>query len=114
VLRRALRDQRRRNRFGDDATCETCGDSTLIHLARVDECVVCASCLALARGREILEGHHLAGRSEGPTVRVCGNCHAELSERQRDWPRDLAFADRLARGRTDLAELRSGKAAQDV
>src|SRR4051812_49353572 len=94
ILARELREQRRHERFGDQAECECCGNSTLKQLAKVERHVVCACCLALARGREILELHHLAGHGQGPVVRVCGNCHAELSDLQRDWPPTLTFRDR--------------------
>jgi hypothetical protein len=106
IARRALREQQRRYRFGDDAACECCGDSTLTHLARIATCVACACCLAIARGREVLEVHHLGGRGEGPTVRVCANCHAELSELQRDWLDEPDTEIRLTRGREDLDGLR--------
>jgi hypothetical protein len=112
IARRALREQQRHHRFGDDATCECCGDSTLIHLAKVATHLVCACCLALARGREILELHHLAGRGDGPTVRVCVNCHAELSELQRDWLEEPDAGTRLARGRQDLEALK-GRGRRD-
>ena len=106
---RAFREQRRRERFGDEDACETCGLTTLEALNRVDAHVVCACCLALARGREVLEVHHLAGRHDGPTVRVCANCHAELSERQRDWLWMTSHDSRLARGRADAEALRADK-----
>ena len=107
ILRRALREQRRRNRFGDEASCECCGESTLTRLNRVDEHLVCACCLALACGREVLELHHLAGGGEGPTVRVCANCHRDLSELQYDWPADLPANERLHRGSSELRELKA-------
>jgi hypothetical protein len=107
ILARAIRAQRRSHRFGDDATCECCGDSTLVHLAKIEGYVVCACCLALARGRAILELHHLAGHGEGPIVQVCANCHAELSELQRDWLDGPDFATRLARGYKDFQAVRS-------
>ena len=75
-LRRAGRSLRRENRLGVDACCETCGDSNTIHLARIDGLTLCSCCLAVARGRKIFELHHIAGQSEGPTIKVCANCHA--------------------------------------
>jgi hypothetical protein len=107
VVARALREQRRRNRFGDNAACECCGASTLVHLAKVEGYVVCACCLALARGREILELHHLPGHGKGPTVRVCASCHAELSELQRDWLAEPDLEIRLARGYADVEAVRA-------
>lgn len=106
IVSRALREQRRRYRFGDEASCECCGDSTLLHLARVERNVVCACCLALARGREILESHHVAGHGEGPTVVVCGNCHTELSELQREWLDEPDLRVRLNRGYADIEMVR--------
>lgn len=42
----------------------------------------------------LLEAHHLAGRHEGITVLLCRNCHAELSEKQRDWPEETMKSSR--------------------
>src|SRR3954451_19355503 len=94
ILRQALRGQVRSERFGGDARCECCGTSTLAHLNRVDGHTVCACCRLLAQGRDVLETHHLAGGHTGPTVLVCGNCHAELSDCQRDWRTGLSFDER--------------------
>ncbi len=81
-----LRAQGRADRLGLEATCACCGDTTLVHLNRLREHEVCGCCLALSQGKRlILEGHHLAGRSEGPVVDVCRNCHLELTELQRSW-----------------------------
>lgn len=102
-----LRDQRRADRFGAGDGCECCGDTTLLHLNRLGERDVCGCCLALLQGkRSIWEDHHLAGRGEGTTVRVCRNCHLELTELQRTWPPNLSFEERLDRGLSDLVEVR--------
>jgi hypothetical protein len=112
-LDRAVREQRRRNRVGEDACCETCGDSTLTHLVKVIGLVLCQCCLAVARGRNVLEVHHIAGGHEGPTLLVCANCHTELSELQRAWPSGLSFAERLERGTRDVAQLQVRKVAEN-
>jgi hypothetical protein len=112
-LDQAVRDQRRRNRLGDEAECQTCGDSTLTHLTKVMGLVLCQCCLALARGRTILEAHHIAGRHEGPTLLVCGNCHGELSDLQRDWPEDASLAERLELGMADIELVLARRDARD-
>ncbi len=102
-----LREQTRIDRFGLEATCPCCGNSTLTHLNRLAERDVCGCCLALIQGKRwVLEGHHLAGQTEGPVVFVCRNCHLELTELQRRWPADLGFDERLERGQADLVEVR--------
>ncbi len=102
-----LRAQGRADRLGLDAACACCGDTTLVHLNRLGEREVCGCCLALAQGKRlILEGHHLAGRSEGPVVDACRNCHLELTELQRAWTTGLSFDARLERGLSDLVVVR--------
>lgn len=105
-LRRATREIRRSNRLGADAYCETCGDTNAVHLARLGDTTVCSCCLAVGRGREIFELHHIAGQHEGATLRVCANCHAELSELQRDWAEDLDFDTRFELGLEDISSVR--------
>ncbi len=112
ALDQAVREQRRRNRLGEDACCEACGESTLTHLVKVIGLVLCQCCLSVARRRTVLEAHHIAGRHEGPVLLVCGNCHSELSELQRAWPSGLSRAGRLERGMTEISELQARKAAQ--
>lgn len=102
-----LREQARIDRFGIDAACSCCGDTTLIHLNRLAERDICGCCLAIVQGkRAILEGHHLAGHSEGPVVLVCGNCHLELTELQRGWPENIVLETRLELGLSDLVAVR--------
>lgn len=102
-----LREVGRVDRFGENAACSCCGDTTLVHLNRLGERALCGCCLALAQGKRlILEGHHLAGQEEGPVVDVCRNCHLELTELQRRWPASLSFEHRLERGLGDLVEVR--------
>jgi hypothetical protein len=46
--------------------------------------------LAIAHGRSPIEDHHVLGRANDPiTIPVPGNLHRQLSDRQRDWPREL-------------------------
>lgn len=105
-LRRALREQGRESRFGPDARCELCGDSTLVHLQRIRDRVLCACCGAVSKRLQIMEEHHLAGFGEGPTFRLCANCHGELSEAQRQWlDRALPFLKRLERGLDDFERI---------
>ncbi|MDQ4144984.1 MAG: hypothetical protein M3198_14840 [Actinomycetota bacterium] len=101
-----VRAATRRDRFGG-AACWCCGDTVLLHLNRLADRDICGCCLTLVQGkRTILEAHHVAGRSEGPVVEVCRNCHLELTELQRRWPLALSFEDRLDRGVGDLFDVR--------
>jgi hypothetical protein len=111
-LRRAVRAMRVSNRLGEDAQCATCGDTFAIHLARAGGITVCACCLAVGRGRDIFERHHIAGEHEGQTVEVCANCHCELTELQRDWPKSLGFDERFALGLDDIRSLRKQRRPQ--
>lgn len=106
-LARVLRDHARLDRFGATGACSCCGDTTLLHLNRLEDRDVCGCCLTLLQGKStVLEGHHLAGQGEGPVVFVCRNCHLELTELQRTWPAGLSFEERLERGLRDLAKVR--------
>jgi hypothetical protein len=85
------------------------------HLQRLGSpqpaCVVCGYSKpeALTRvSRSLLERHHIAGLGDGPTVWLCRNHHAELSDRQRDWPR--AAQDRERPDQAKLAALLRGLA----
>jgi hypothetical protein len=66
------RKARRLRRLGAKATCILCGQENPECLERVD--------------RSLLEDHHVVGMAIDPglTVVVCRNCHASLSEGQRD------------------------------
>jgi hypothetical protein len=105
-LRRALREEGRRNRVGADSECALCGDSTLTRLNLLGDRMICSCCLAVFRGRWAIEWHHPMGRGEGPLIAACPNCHAELTEMQRDWPGDLTVDQRLDRGVMEMALLR--------
>lgn len=80
-----VRKVRRARRLGPDAVCVRCGVRDPVQLIRA--------------GRSLLEEHHVAGYVNDPalTVVVCRNCHAELSEAQRDDALDLRFrADKMS------------------
>jgi hypothetical protein len=84
-LRTELRKELRARRLGHDASCALCGKRNPEALRRLH--------------RSLLEEHHLAGVASDSalTVTVCRNCHAELSESQRDHDLDLEHGrDRTA------------------
>ncbi len=66
----AARQARRERRFGSGTACVRCGITTPETLVPMK--------------RRFLEAHHVCGRAndDGPTVPVCRNCHAILTERQ--------------------------------
>lgn len=106
-LERELRHERRQNRLGPDARCTTCGTTELVHLRKLGERLICGCCLAILRSRRLVERHHVAGLSEGPTVPVCASCHAALSDLQIDWlDPSTSFQERFERGWKDLSQYR--------
>jgi hypothetical protein len=86
---RDVRKLRRVRTLGDQPVCVLCGEQNPTALTRV--------------GRSLLEDHHLAGRVNDDTLVaiVCRNCHAVLSEAQRDSGVDL----RQDAGRASLERL---------
>lgn len=68
----AVRDQRRRERLGEEAACVICGFSNLRALVPADVHVV--------------EQDHVYGRQRDPvtTIALCRNHHAILTESRRD------------------------------
>jgi len=66
------RKARRRRQIGADAACVRCGLTNL-------ECLIPTK-------RSLLEAHHVAGNAhdEALTVPLCRNCHAVLTDAQRD------------------------------
>jgi hypothetical protein len=72
-----VRKLARERRLGEGAVCVLCGKDDSDALMRV--------------GRTLLEAHHLGGEANDRslTVVVCRNCHARLSEGQRDSGVDL-------------------------
>jgi hypothetical protein len=75
--------------LGENKQCE-CGESRPEALIRGTNPTVCAACAASRRGHTTYEKHHPAGRANNPaTIPVPINDHrADLSESQRDWPRN--------------------------
>jgi hypothetical protein len=69
----AARQAARTRRLGPDAACACCGLTDPVALTR-------------QRRRRRLEEHHAAGRANdtGLVVVLCLNCHASISEHQRD------------------------------
>ena len=76
------RRNRRQARLGDCAACVMCGYSKPESL--------------VAGPSDLLEKHHALGASHDPslTMWVCRNCHAELTEGQRDAGVDLERGER--------------------
>ncbi len=115
------RKARRRRQIGADAACVRCGLTNL-------ECLIPTK-------RSLLEAHHVAGNAhdEALTVPLCRNCHAILTEGQRDAGVDMLpqptvlhriaaalaslavfFADHAATCRTWATELRFLAAGLDA
>ena len=74
---------------GLDAQC-ACGERRAEALITGSQPVTCIECSRLRKGRRTIDLHHIAGRTNDPTVvPVSANDHvADLSERQQDWPRE--------------------------
>ncbi len=92
------REHRKQERFGDDDTCQLCGEADLRGLRQVElassmegtiTVTLCASCHVQLQGRHLTEAHHPAGRANGPfTVPIPATEHAFLTDWQYDWPRE--------------------------
>lgn len=77
----SIRKEHQLQRLGDSTpVCIVCGYSAPEGLVKAD--------------RSLLEDHHLPALHVGPTVSLCRNCHAEQSEKQRDWPKPMFDANR--------------------
>jgi hypothetical protein len=83
-----VRRENAERRVGVDAQCE-CGEARPQALVPGSTPVVCIECDRTRKGRSGEDQHHFAGRANDPTtIPVPANDHvADLSERQRDWPR---------------------------
>ncbi|MCF8566994.1 hypothetical protein LLE49_19935 [Alicyclobacillus tolerans] len=71
--RKAAREWRRKNLFGENPCCSACLQEetvSLVHPRKV---------------KRLLEKHHIAGLHEGITVNLCRNCHAMLTDQQLTW-----------------------------
>lgn len=67
--KKLIREEKRLQKLGNEnPVCCLCGYLDPIGLIKAD--------------KTLLEKHHLAGRHEGPTVLVCRNCHAKLTDIQ--------------------------------
>jgi hypothetical protein len=88
---RDARKSRRDRRLGSNAACVVCGKQNPVALMRVN--------------RSLLEEHHVAGRANDDLLVaiICRNCHAVLSEGQRDSSLELCHANE----RTSLEQLES-------
>ena len=75
-------------RVGVDVRC-ACGETRAQALIPGSP-VRCMQCNRRRQGRRIVDLHHVAGEANDPTtIPVFANDHAaDLSERQRDWPRN--------------------------
>lgn len=73
------RDQRRIQELGTRLPkCQLCGETDITAIRK-------------AKGF-LLEEHHIAGNHVGETILVCRNCHAKLTDKQLEWPKE-AFAE---------------------
>lgn len=73
------RDQRRIQELGTRSPkCQICGETDITALRK-------------CKGSHF-EEHHIAGNHVGETILVCRNCHAKLTDKQLDWPKE-AFTD---------------------
>lgn len=76
-----LRQEAQLQKLGSDKpVCCLCGYADPTGLIKAD--------------KTLLEKHHLAGRHEGPTVLVCRNCHAELTDVQQSDDKRFNSPDR--------------------
>ncbi len=91
------REGKKRDRLGQYATCEDCGESDPRTLQQdrhdpkdgTSDGVRCAECRLMAQGKAPNESHHPAGRANDPaTVPIPSNDHAVLSDLQLAWPRE--------------------------
>lgn len=75
-------------RIGPNAKC-ACGEVRPLALIAGSRPVLCIEGNKQRRGISIMEKHHIAGRNNSPeTLSIPANDHAELSEDQRDWPKE--------------------------
>src|SRR5437868_4130409 len=75
-------------RIGPDKQC-TCGELRPEALIAGSDPRICQECQRRKNGTSTKDQHHVAGRANAPnTLPTAVNNHAQLSEAQRDWPRD--------------------------
>jgi hypothetical protein len=85
-----VRRENAERRIGTEATCSKCSETRAQALIPGSTPVICVECDRKRKGRSTDDHHHFAGRAnDATTVPVPANDHvADLSERQRDWPRE--------------------------
>lgn len=84
-----VRREHATRRVGADAQC-ACGETRAQALIPGSTPITCVQCDRARKGRQVVDLHHFAGRANDPTtIPVSASDHvADLSERQRDWPRE--------------------------
>lgn len=87
---RATRQAKHARTLGSNPSCQHCGWTDPVALVRDGEEISCYECQAVARGKRTTEQHHPLGRASDPaTIAIPGNLHRDLSDRQRDWLREV-------------------------
>lgn len=89
IAREERRDRRARQLGSPEPCCVTCGEGDPLALSGTAPDIRCSECQAMAEGRSVREGHHVAGRHNDPDdiVPVLGNAHRLLSDAQaHEWP----------------------------
>jgi hypothetical protein len=84
-----VRREQTERRAGVDAQC-ACGESRAEALIVGSSPITCVECRRKRKGHRTVDLHHVAGSAnDATTIPVSANDHvADLSERQRDWPRE--------------------------
>jgi hypothetical protein len=77
-------------RVGEDAKCETCGETRTGALNSTQRPLKCEECQRKTEGRTTMDAHHIAGKANSPiTTSIPANDHrAELTVAQHNWPRE--------------------------
>jgi hypothetical protein len=90
TLSKATRTQKRLNNLGaKNPKCAICSEENPFALQNI---TICRDCF-----NRRLEEHHLAGRHTGPSIFIPQNLHAELTDKQLDWPEGLLNKNRTWR-----------------
>jgi hypothetical protein len=77
----AIRDAARKRRIPPDACCADCGFSDARALEALGKHWQCYNCANAARGRPLMEAHHVFGKdTDTMTIPVDGNQHRILSD----------------------------------
>lgn len=86
-LDQSLRLERKRQRLGEGARCQICGQTDIRVLELSRERVLCSECRHEVQGKPPVEKHHPAGRNNDSFyVPLPANDHAILTDCQNDWP----------------------------